>query len=159
MHNWHRQFLGRTQMPPEVSALAISEFFTLSGAELQAVLSRYGVDMRLGAALQIGLSEDVWPATRQAAARAGGWSRASVRPGRRIATGPGYIARRSTPMRHAFRIDTNRARSMCWVSFDSTRRLTRPEFSKRSATRYAQASMPTSSWRRRVSFFTNVTTC
>ncbi len=54
MHNWHRQFLGRTQMPPEVSALAISEFFTLSGAELQAVLSRYGVDMRLGAALQIG---------------------------------------------------------------------------------------------------------
>ena len=41
-------------MPPEVSALAISEFFTLSGAELQAVLSRYGVDMRLGAALQIG---------------------------------------------------------------------------------------------------------
>ena len=41
-------------MPPEVSALAISEFFTLSGAELQAVLSRYGVDMRRGAALQIG---------------------------------------------------------------------------------------------------------
>jgi hypothetical protein len=40
-------------MPPEVSALAISEFFTLSGAELQAVLSRYGVDMRRGAALQI----------------------------------------------------------------------------------------------------------
>src|SRR5260370_17173926 len=54
MHNWHRQFLGRTQMPPEVSALAISEFFTLSGAELQAVLSRYGVDIRLGAALQNG---------------------------------------------------------------------------------------------------------
>jgi len=49
-----RQFLGRTQLPPEVSALAISEFFTLSGAETQAVLSRYGVDMRFGAALQIG---------------------------------------------------------------------------------------------------------
>src|SRR5260370_42147816 len=32
------------------------------------------------------LSEDVWPATRQAEARAGGCSRASVRPGRRVAT-------------------------------------------------------------------------
>src|SRR5208282_6431915 len=39
------------------------------------------------------LSEDVWPATRQAAARAGGCSRASVRPGGRIATRPGYTAR------------------------------------------------------------------
>ncbi len=43
MRHWHRQFLGRTQLPP-----------TLSGSETQAVLSRYGVDMRLGAALQIG---------------------------------------------------------------------------------------------------------
>ncbi len=54
MRHWHRQFLGRTQMPSTLSALAISAFFTLSGAEVQAVLSRYGADMRLGTALQIG---------------------------------------------------------------------------------------------------------
>ena len=54
MRHWHRQFLGRTQVPSTLSALAISEFFTLSGAEVQAVLSRYGPDMRLGTALQIG---------------------------------------------------------------------------------------------------------
>jgi len=48
------QFLGRTQLPPTLSALAISEFFTLDPGELRAVLSRYGVDMRLGSALQIG---------------------------------------------------------------------------------------------------------
>src|ERR1019366_7546583 len=54
MQNWHRQFLGRTQMPPTLSAFVISEFFTLSQSELQAVLSRYGVDMRRGSALQIG---------------------------------------------------------------------------------------------------------
>ena len=54
MRHWHRQFLGRTQVPSTLSALAISEFFTLSGAEVQAVLSRYGADMRLGTALQIG---------------------------------------------------------------------------------------------------------
>jgi hypothetical protein len=54
MQNWHRQFLGRTQMPPTLSGFVINEFFTLSQSELQAVLSRYGVDMRLGTALQIG---------------------------------------------------------------------------------------------------------
>jgi len=54
MRHWHRQFLGRTQLPPMLSALAISEFFTLDRAEARAVLSRYGVDMRLGTALQIG---------------------------------------------------------------------------------------------------------
>src|SRR5208283_4922271 len=54
MQNWHRQFLGRTQMPPALSAFAINECFTLSQSELQAVLPRYGVDMRLGTALQIG---------------------------------------------------------------------------------------------------------
>jgi len=54
MRHWHRQFLGRAQVPPSLSALAISEFFTLNGAELQVVLSRYGADMRLGTALQIG---------------------------------------------------------------------------------------------------------
>jgi hypothetical protein len=54
MQNWHRQFLGRTQMPPTLSGFAINEFFTLRQAELQAVLSRYGVNMRVGAALQIG---------------------------------------------------------------------------------------------------------
>ncbi len=54
MRHWHRQFLGRTQLPPTLSALAISEFFTLDGGEAQAVLSRYGLDMRLGTALQIG---------------------------------------------------------------------------------------------------------
>lgn len=54
MQNWHRQFLGRTQMPPTLSGFVINEFFTLRQAELQAVLSRYGVDMRVGAALQIG---------------------------------------------------------------------------------------------------------
>jgi hypothetical protein len=54
MRHWHRQFLGRTQLPPALSALAISEFFTLDRAEIQAVLSRYGVEMRLGSALQIG---------------------------------------------------------------------------------------------------------
>ena len=54
MRHWHRQFLGRTQLPPTLSALAISEFFTLDSGEAQAVLSRYGLDMRLGTALQIG---------------------------------------------------------------------------------------------------------
>src|SRR5271170_7316270 len=54
MQNWHRQFLGRTQMPPALSAFAINECFTLSQSEVQAVLSRYGADMRLGTALQIG---------------------------------------------------------------------------------------------------------
>src|SRR5271165_5587158 len=54
MRHWHRQFLGRTQLPPILSALAISEFFTLDGGEAQAVLSRHGMDMRLGTALQIG---------------------------------------------------------------------------------------------------------
>jgi TnpA family transposase len=34
--------------------MAISEFFTLDGVEARAVLSRYGMDMRLGSALQIG---------------------------------------------------------------------------------------------------------
>lgn len=54
MRHWHRQFLGRTQLPPTLSALAISEFFTLNGGEIRAVLSRYGMEMRLGSALQIG---------------------------------------------------------------------------------------------------------
>jgi len=54
MRHWHRQFLGRTQLPPTLSALTISEFFTLDGAEIRAVLSRYGMEMRLGSALQIG---------------------------------------------------------------------------------------------------------
>jgi len=54
MQNWHRQFLGRTQMPSTLSAFVISEFFTLNQSERQSVLSRYGVDMRLGTALQIG---------------------------------------------------------------------------------------------------------
>lgn len=54
MRHWHRQFLERTQLPPTLSALAISEFFTLDGGEARAVLSRYGMDMRLGSALQIG---------------------------------------------------------------------------------------------------------
>ena len=54
MRHWHRQFLGRTQLPPTLSAFAISEFFTLDGGEARAVLSRYGMDMRLGSALQIG---------------------------------------------------------------------------------------------------------
>ena len=54
MRHWHRQLLGRTQLPPTLSALAISEFFTLDGGEIRAVLSRYGMDMRLGSALQIG---------------------------------------------------------------------------------------------------------
>ena len=54
MQNWHRQFHGRTQKPPTLSAFVINEFFTLSQPELQAMLSRYGVDMRLGTALQIG---------------------------------------------------------------------------------------------------------
>ena len=54
MRHWHRQFLGRTQLPPTLSALAINEFFTLDGGEIRAVLSRYGMDMRLGTALQIG---------------------------------------------------------------------------------------------------------
>jgi hypothetical protein len=53
MRLWHRQFLGRTQPPPTLSAMAISEFFTLDGVEARAVLSRYGMDMRLGSALQI----------------------------------------------------------------------------------------------------------
>ena len=54
MRHWHRQYLGRTQLPPTLSALTISEFFTLDGAEIRAVLSRYGMEMRLGSALQIG---------------------------------------------------------------------------------------------------------
>lgn len=54
MRHWHRQFLGRTQLPQDLSALAIGEFFTLSGAEAQAVLSRYKGSLRLGVALQIG---------------------------------------------------------------------------------------------------------
>jgi hypothetical protein len=54
MRHWHRQFLGRPQLPTTLSALAISEFFTLEGVEVRAVLSRYGMDMRLGSALQIG---------------------------------------------------------------------------------------------------------
>ena len=54
MRHWHRQFLGRTQLPPTLSVLAISEFFTLGGGETQAVLSRYGMDTRLGGAPQIG---------------------------------------------------------------------------------------------------------
>src|SRR3979490_3168389 len=54
MRHWHRQFLGRTQLPVTLSALAICEFFTLDGGEARAVLSRYGLDMRLGTALQIG---------------------------------------------------------------------------------------------------------
>src|ERR1022692_525425 len=41
-------------MPPTLGGFVINEFFTLSQSERQAVLSRYGVDMRLGTALQIG---------------------------------------------------------------------------------------------------------
>jgi hypothetical protein len=37
-----------------LSALTINELFTLDGAEIRAVLSRYGMEMRLGGALQIG---------------------------------------------------------------------------------------------------------
>ena len=54
MRHWHRQFLGRTQLPPTLSALAISECFTLNSGEASSVLTRYGLDMRLGTALQIG---------------------------------------------------------------------------------------------------------
>ena len=34
MRHWHRQFLGRTQLPPTLSAFAINEFFTLKGGEV-----------------------------------------------------------------------------------------------------------------------------
>ncbi len=47
MRYWHRQLLGRTQPPPTLSALTISEFFTLNDAGIRAVLSRYGMEMRL----------------------------------------------------------------------------------------------------------------
>jgi hypothetical protein len=47
MRHWHQQFLGRTQLPPTLSALTISEFFTLDGAEIRTVLSRCGMEMRL----------------------------------------------------------------------------------------------------------------
>jgi hypothetical protein len=33
MRHWHWQFLGRTQPPPTLSVLAISEFFTLTSGE------------------------------------------------------------------------------------------------------------------------------
>ena len=47
MRHWHRKLLGCTQLPRALSALTISEFFTLDGAEIRAVLSRYGMEMRL----------------------------------------------------------------------------------------------------------------
>ena len=39
----HRQIVGRMQLPPNLSARAISEFLTLDHAERRAVLTRYGV--------------------------------------------------------------------------------------------------------------------
>lgn len=74
MRHWHRQFLGRTQLPPILSALASSEFFTLNSGEARSVLTRYGLDMRLGTALQIGFFKDVRSAARQAAAHTFGRS-------------------------------------------------------------------------------------
>jgi hypothetical protein len=29
MQNWHRQFLGRTQMPPTLSGFVVNEFFVI----------------------------------------------------------------------------------------------------------------------------------
>lgn len=40
----HRQIVGRMQLPPNLSARAISEFLTLDHAERRAVLTRYGVE-------------------------------------------------------------------------------------------------------------------
>ncbi len=54
MRHWHRQFLGRTQLPPTLSALAISEFFTMDGGEVDGARLDSAMKTRLGSALQIG---------------------------------------------------------------------------------------------------------
>jgi len=53
MRHWHRQFLGRTQLPPTLSALTIGEFFTLDGAEIRTVLSRDGDAARVVPAILV----------------------------------------------------------------------------------------------------------
>ena len=95
--------------------------------ELQAVLSRYGVDMRLGAALQIGFLKMCGRPLDKLQRVPGLFSSiCASRSEDRHLTSP-HCAR-STPMHHAFCIDTNKALSTYWVLFDSRRRLTRLVF-------------------------------
>jgi hypothetical protein len=59
-------------MPPSLSGFVINEFFTLGHSELQAVLSRYGVDMRLGAARSLPASANRARRTGSGPIRGGG---------------------------------------------------------------------------------------
>jgi hypothetical protein len=84
---------GRTQMPPTLSRVRHRRVLTQSKSELQAVLSRYGVGMRLGTAPQIGFLKMCGrPLDKfQRATHRG--SRAFERPSWRFATRLGYVAR------------------------------------------------------------------
>jgi len=145
-------------MPPEVSALAISEFFTLSGAELQAVLSRYGVDMRLGAALQIGFLKMCGrPLDKLQRVPAAVLEHLCVQVGGSPPDLATLRAFYSNAPRVLYRHQQSALDVLGLIRFDSTS--DRPDFSRRSATRYAQASISTSSWPRRASFSMNVGMC
>jgi hypothetical protein len=68
---WHVPYLGWTRLPGEVSEFEIAYFFTLRAEERSAVLSRYRDSLRLGAALQIWVLENVRPTARCDSACAG----------------------------------------------------------------------------------------
>jgi hypothetical protein len=56
MLSWHVPYLGWTRLPADVSEFEITHFFSLRAEERSAVLTRYRDSLRLGAALQIGVT-------------------------------------------------------------------------------------------------------
>src|ERR1700722_18179291 len=69
---WHVPFLGWRRTPADLSEFEIAHFFTLKPIEILAVRSRYKETLRLGAALQLGIPEDVWPPAERASAGSDG---------------------------------------------------------------------------------------
>lgn len=54
MPRWHKEYLGLSECPRELSQFELDLFFSFSRDELTALRSRYKPDLRVGAALQVG---------------------------------------------------------------------------------------------------------
>jgi len=65
MDNWQSTFLGLKQLPRELTAFEIEAFFTFTLAERQIIEDRRRPTLKLGLALQIGLSAHEWAAARR----------------------------------------------------------------------------------------------
>ncbi len=54
MAHWKERFLGITELPKELSALELEEFFTLAPADIQAITEQFRPKYRIAVAIQLG---------------------------------------------------------------------------------------------------------